>query len=225
MSQNLLKTLTEDESSADAIEAYLLAHPNFLLERPTLLKVLNVPHECEGAASLIERQVGALRKENQVLRQGMLDQISTAAVNEKILRGTTRLIEACLRANDLKTLTQACAQILSDIFALNQVSFIVDDAASSYCIPWPQDKIVDFVKRYFPAGKPLCDRFDQEKYPALFGEQAPASFAVVPLGDVNEIKGLLCIGSEDEHHFTRDQDTLFLEYIADVITTILNKNH
>src|SRR5581483_3643667 len=81
MTQNV--TSDEQELSwEEAVARYLEEHPDFLQRHPEILAKLSLRHDVEGATSLIERQVRALRSENEALRTQLRELVAIAREND-----------------------------------------------------------------------------------------------------------------------------------------------
>ncbi len=55
----------------------------------------------------------------------------------------------------------------------------------------------------------------------LFGEQESRSIGSAAVVALNQQQGILAIGSEDPQHYKSSLGTLFLGYIAEVLTRVL----
>lgn len=219
--------INDDTGLADTVEAYLIEHPNFLETRPTLLKNINVPHFVDGADSLIEKQVKALRLENRTLRDTILSQINAASDNEKLLNGIEALVQALLKADNYQSFAQSLFAVLKSHFTITQGTLALSNTITTepapYLTPLDNEQIISFIHYYFASGNPFCDRTPAKVNQLLFAHKPSASCALIPLGTPEKTFGILAMGSTDENQFNPDDDTLFLKFIEKIATAILRK--
>jgi len=206
------------------VEEYLRRHPDYFENHTRLLMELNVPHINTGnAISLIEYQVGLLRRQNGKLQKQLDDLLQIARDNDRLSKSIYQL-----------TLGLMGARNLPDVFTLLNDSLRKDFAADATCIRiLAQPKNTKFASRVeFAAnagelsqqfgrqlkdGKPICGRAKQEQKQYLFGEAAEkvASLAFVPL-NLDDSVGFIAIGSYDEKRFHSGMGTLFLTQLGKV---------
>ncbi|NOZ52206.1 MAG: DUF484 family protein [Gammaproteobacteria bacterium] len=213
-----------EKLNAKDIDAYLRRHPNFFENHAHLLMELKIPHVDTGnAISLIEYQVGLLRRQNGKLQKQLDDLLQIARDNDRLSKCIYKL-----------TLGLMGAQNLPDVFNLLDESLRKDFSADATCIRiLAQPKNAKFASRVeFAAnagelsqqfgrqlkdGKPICGRAKQAQKQYLFGDTAEkvASLAFVPLR-LDDSAGFIAIGSYDEKRFHSGMGTLFLAQLGKV---------
>lgn len=212
----------------EAVVRYLREHPNFLIEHPQLLSILNVPHECgEDAVSLIEVQVQELRKRNAQVHEHLTSLVENARNNEELAGRVHRLLLALIESPGLDEIFTTLYQGLEEGFGAHFVSLRLfagaadarDSGLAELVGDWPQQHLFAAA---IEGGKPLCGAIDVQMVQSLFGERAEqvASAAVLPLL-VGEHRGVLGIGSRNPAHFHASMGTLYLRQLADVLSRLL----
>ena len=86
------KLPAQEEATPQQVADYLLGHPDFLEQHSYLLTELTVKHQSGQSISLVERQITALRQENQQLKQQLSTLIGNAQKNDQLLEKTKALI-------------------------------------------------------------------------------------------------------------------------------------
>jgi len=217
------KLPVQDEATPQQVADFLLSHPDFLEEHSYLLTELTVKHQSGQSISLVERQVAALRQENQQLKQQLSTLISNAQLNDQLLEKTKALILQLIASD-------GCSEIQS------QIEFtLVNDFGSSTCklllvtskegaghISYPEIKTA--LSRFVEKDHAYCGLLREQEKQLLFAEQAEhvGSAAVLPLRSNGELIALLAIGNADKDYYRENMSTGLLDYIGQVTTTLLN---
>ncbi len=212
----------------DVVE-YLERHPDFLVKHPQLLQSLELNHQSQGAISLVERQLKLLREQNthfknqnEMLHDNMHHLISTARANDALLHNCLQLHQALSEAHNPIELFSLCKQKICQIFELDDVAYKGFDnppGKLNFVERADRDAFLNMMNYHFPDNKPLCGEITQSELAALFPDpDSPVrSVAFIPIGYKAKY-GILVIGSRDKTHFSPGMGTLFLEFLADIIT-------
>ncbi len=207
-----------------AIVEYLSANPDFFTRHPSLLSELQLPHASGKAVSLVEHQIGILRERNVAMRRRMHELLQSARDNDSIFSKTRSLTLALLDAESRQALNEVLATyVLVDFEADYVCCHLHGDGVSldhmiHHAEPFPFDNL-------FSGEDAQCTTLREEELALLFPvsqHSESGSVVMLPLGPGGET-GLLCIGSRDPQRFSRDMDTLFVSYIADVLTKVIQK--
>ena len=201
-----------EQATDEAVAAYLLRHPDFLVHHPEVLAKLHVPHGSGGAVSLIERQVTVLREQLGAERGRLNHLVARAREYEGLAARLHELTLKLVLARDLAHVEAALEATLKEEFNADAVTlkmFPVDPDQRA-ADPLVQ-AFVDFVDR----DRVLCGALAPEQSATLFGDAAEIirSAALMPLKG-HEQTGVLAIGSYDSHRFTADMGTDLLERLA-----------
>ncbi len=207
-----------------AIVDYLSANPDFFTRHPGLLSELNLPHASGKAVSLIEHQVGILRERNVAMRRRMHELLQAARDNDGLFSKTRSLTLALLEADSLQALNEVLATYVLVDFEADFVCCHLVTTGNSLDHMVYHDDSLPFA-HLLPNGTAQCATLREEELELLFPiPQHDTSGSVVMLPLVTRAgEGALCIGSRDPQRFTKEMDTLFVAYIADVLSKVIDK--
>ena len=223
--------MTDDKTSLkEVVATYLRKYPDFLEEYPDVLELLEVSHRSGGATSLIERQVEQLRVTNQDLSRQLNRLVQVASDNEQLMARLHRLtLDLMTIASRREFFTQLGNSLLNDFNAdiLQICLFDRDTAAEAgedVMAVNADDPALEPFRAYLEKGGTVCGRLGENKLEFLFGSKARwvQSTALIPLGE-NGALGMMAIGSSDPARFYPGMGTLFLDLLADVISTRLTE--
>jgi len=214
--------------TADQIKDYLKNNPDFFIEYPDLIELIQLPHESGAAVSLIERQVSTLRERNQEMRQRINSLLEAAKTNDKLFEKTKRLVISLLEADDLSTLVDTLSESLGTDFQVEFHSLIL--FGDQQALPACNTKVVGMDQANSQIGtllrtnRPISGILGSEELNFLFEDQAAevGSVAAVPLSH-GSIFGIIAIGNSDPNYYRSSMGTLFLSYIGDVLNRITPK--
>ena len=218
---------TDNDLDDERVAAYLRAHPDFLTRHGDLLAELEVPHRPgAGAVSLIERQVGELRRRNERLDERLADLMRTARDNERVGRRLVALGRGLLEAESLDGVLALVRETLLSEFGADEATMLLIqpnsgeavDVPPAHCLAAADDRVGAFTD-VLEAGEPVCGRASPEQLEALFGERAAGigSAAIVPL-QAGRVPGLLAMASRDAERFGPSMGTLFLGQLGELVS-------
>lgn len=214
-----------NRSIEDIVSRYLRQNPDFLEKKPALLKTLELNHASGPAVSLIERQVQYLRQENDALQQQHNQLVQIAADNEKLMSRLHRLTLELMSMGDLPSFFDELSKALLNEFKADILNITLFDRKIESSPKTPlfnarrDDPEVQQFQDYLDKGHSVCGRLNHNKRDFLFGSRAQwvQSMALVPMGK----DGMLAIGSSDPARFYPGMGTLFLDLLANVVTSRL----
>lgn len=206
-------------TDADVMQ-YLQDHPDFFMGKDELLADLRVPHNSGAATSLIERQLVVHRQRNVELRQRLSDLLENARRNDQLFAKTRRLILALVEAENWLGIQAALDDSLRKDFGVDAWALVHFGErqleAPLLVIQNPEQQ--RHIHRLFKGHRALCGQLAKEDMARLLGTQSTEvnSIASVQLrGQSNH--GILTVASHDPNYYRSSMDTLFLDYIADVL--------
>ena len=225
-----------DALNDDSVSRYLTDNPEFFNRKADLLLGLSIPHESGAAISLLERQVAMYRERNLELQNRINDFIFNAEENDALFERTRIVILELLKTNNLDELSNAVELTLKSEFAAHASRLFFIGAN----FPDNKDQTVENNLRTLeekPARKTLGKLFEKKRTFCceLTPEQAKLLFpdtkkdilsaAIIPV-HLNEAlrkeSGMgmptLVIGSEKHNHFNTSLDTLFLDFIGEILS-------
>jgi uncharacterized protein YigA (DUF484 family) len=221
---------SEDVTTLDSttVFEYLLNHPEFFQEFPAVLQDLTLKHDSGSAVSLIELQIKGLREKNRKLDKKILNLVQIAQDNEILEEQLHRIARRLIEIEHGKELVPIINDLLVNEFPSLQIRLGLYDIAPDYTLA-PQNAIsaadlqYPFYKQIlednvrdciFLRGMGLAELF--------FNEVDVKSGVAMPLRS-NKNFGVLLLGSSNENRFYEGMGTLFLEYLADLLSRKLKK--
>ena len=210
-------------TEAQVIE-YLRSNPDFFQQHAQLLGELRLPHESGNAVSLVERQVAILRERNNAMRRRMTELMQTARTNDELFSKTRTLTLELLNVANWHELNEVLATFVLTDF---QADFVCCHLS---CVPVSFDHLQRHDgalpnERFMRGAYPVCSTLRPEELAALFpteSHQSEGSAVLAPLPLDGE-RGCLAIGSRDPQAYTPDMDTLFVTYIAEVLSRVVQR--
>jgi hypothetical protein len=221
--------MSDNKASLQEVVAnYLRRHPDFLSDFPDVLELLQLNHASGVASSLIERQVDQLRKKNYELNRQLNRLVHVASENEQLMSRLHQLTLELMSIDNHALFFQQLGRSLLDDFKADILRICLFDkkiaAQAGEDVRWvdPQDEKLNQFQVNLEKGHTVCGRLNQEKLEFLFDSKARwvQSTALVPLGEKGA-DGMMAIGSSDPSRFYPGMGTLFLDLLADVISSSL----
>jgi len=190
-----------------------------------LLKNLELSHASGPAISLIEKQVQYLRGQNEALEQKLNQLIQVASDNEKLMTRLHELTLELMAMGDLASFFDRLSDALMSEFKADILNITLFDLKIEAGPKTPMfhisrdDPEMTQFHDHLEKGVSVCGRLNRNKRDYLFGSRAQwvQSTALVPMGK----DGMLAIGSSDPARFYPGMGTLFLDLLAQVVTSRL----
>ena len=212
-------------SVEDIVSRYLRQNPDFLEKQPALLRHLELSHSSGPAISLIEKQVQYLRQQNEALELQHNQLIQVAADNEKLMHRLHQLTLELMSMGDLPSFFDLLSEALLTEFKADILNITLFELKIEAGPKTPifhirrDDPEIQQFHDYLEKGHSVCGRLNSNKRDYLFGNRAQwvQSMVLVPMGK----DGMLAVGSSDPARFYPGMGTLFLDLLADVVTSRL----
>ena len=223
--------MDDDKTSLkEVVAAYLRKHPDFLDDFPDILEELQLNHSSGVASSLIERQVEQLRQKNQELDRQLNRLMHVASENEDLMSRLHQLTLELMSIDSRKEFfTQLGNSLLNDFNAdILQICLfdktVASEAGEDVTYILADDPAMEQFRSHLDKDHTVCGRLNESKLEFLFGTKARwvQSTALVPLGEKGD-NGMMAIGSSDPARFYPGMGTLFLDLLANVISSSLIK--
>jgi len=219
----------ETTALEEIVADFLRKNPGFFEQHPDTLEHIEINHGSGNAVSLIERQVEQLRASNRALEQRLESLVAIAAENEKLISRLHRLTLELAPIESHRAFFKRLEESLREDFDVDIVRIYLADhgiAAETGALAAPvetEDAVFESFRPLLDKGAATCGRFNETKMGFLFGEKGPwvRSTALVPIGPNGE-HGIMAIGSSDQNRFYPGMGTLFLDLLAEVITSRLS---
>jgi len=204
---------------AEDVAAWLKQHPDFFVGRDALLADMTVPHESGKAVSLLERQVKILRERSMESRHTLNALLENARYNDQLFSVTRNLILMLLDENDLTSLASVTSSNLETQPGIDACRLILIDT------PATASELQKRFPSLFRSKRVLCQQLDKETSQLLFPEASTAlrSAALCPVTHHNSLHAILAIGNQSQDYFNEELDTLFLDFIGEVLGSLINR--
>jgi uncharacterized protein YigA (DUF484 family) len=212
--------------SADQVASYLKQHPDFFINRDSLLAEITLPHESGQAISLLERQVKILRERSIESRHTLNQLLETAKYNDQLFNVTRALILALLMEDEVAQIASATEANLCTQPGIDACSVILFKADHLRNVEHTRLESAEFLQENFPTllrdRRTLCKAVSKETAAFLFPHRSASirSVALCPIGR-ERMLGVLAIGNKSQDYFNEDLDTLFLDFIGEVLESII----
>lgn len=222
----------EQRLSDKEVEQFLRRQPEFFENHSQLLSELRVPHNTNGAVSLVERQVDVLRGQNKKLKKQLDDLLRIARSNDKLGKQIYKLTLALLATDNLDELLNLLQVNLRRDFSADALSLkilarpIIGDINEHHEFVPNSGEMRQLFAKLLKDGRSVCGQLDKEQRTYLFGDQAEKvrSLAWLPLKSDTAPQasfGVLAIGSHEEKRFHSGMGTVYLSQMAALISKAL----
>ena len=206
-------------TDADVVQ-YLQDHPDFFIGKDDLLAELHVPHNAGPATSLVERQLSVHRQRNVELRQRLSDLLENARRNDKLFEKSRRLVLALVEAENWLGVQAALDDSLRKDFGVDHWALLhfTERNLDAPLLAIRNADLQRTIHRLFKGHRAVCGQLPQEDIARLLGgvttnARSVAAAQVRGQGNI----GVLAIASDHPHYYRSSMDTLFLDYIADIL--------
>ncbi|MGF1698605.1 DUF484 family protein [Vibrio lamellibrachiae] len=208
--------------TAEVVAEYLQDNPDFFLQRRPLVDRLSLPHQEQGAVSLVHIQLNRQRSRIEELEEEITTLMSLAAKNDRTFHEFMDLQEQVLKCEDLNSVFIAIEEKAKSLSLLAHIR-LVDAQKSKYAAK--QESIQRFAVNHLNGKDAYLGRLRKADRLELLGEETHApelgSYVVLPLIKENTL-GVLAFSSDDGGHFQPHLDTLFLRHLALVVSHLTN---
>lgn len=213
---------------AEAVAAYLRAHPDFLLQRPDLVDRLSLPDPArpDGVVDLRTVLVDRLRGDVERLTDQQRALVAAGRANQNALNRVHAAVLFLLDAGGFEDLVQTVTTDLSVLLDLDMVCLLVESngldqrqALSSGV------QVVDpgFVDRAL-GGRDILLQGDIDGAPDIYGQRADKvhsqALARLSISSVTP-PCLLALGSREPDMFDESMRTEFISFLARVLERTL----
>jgi len=211
------------------VAKFLKNHPHFFEHYPELLIDLKITHQSGDAISLVQKQVELLRERSARQQNTINNVIEIASENSRLFDITKRMVLRFLEISDLRSLLHELDDRVRHDFAADAVRVMVPREVLDVDLPMLLGhfgKAVDpLIKMQHEVFVPTCGPIRLEER-QLFFPSCPSilSYVRIPLKlkfPEGQEPGLWVIGSRKPSYFHEGKDTLFLEFIGNMLERLL----
>ncbi|WP_396588003.1 DUF484 family protein [Bermanella sp. R86510] len=209
----------EKQLNEKDVAVFLKQHPDFFRKFPELAEQLDVPHETGGAVSLVEFQSKRLRDKNNELHERLQQLVENARRNDRLFEQTRRLTLDLLDAQSIEEVEQSLQQSMSAVYG-------VDHACITLFVPAMSMQTVIEVDmqhqllQHFGRRQAICGQLSDDQMELFFhsGSKVGSLAACLLKNDL----GIIALGHRNEDYFKSNMDTLFLDYVAEIVSRRLD---
>ena len=220
-----MNTDKKNKVSNKEIAEYLILNPNFFKENPEVLNSIEIIHESGAAVSLIQKQVELLRSNYNSTTDKLMELLGIAKNNEDIFILTKELILSLIDASSIE-----------EIVALLEKSFVADFGAKNSKVLFftessknlPKGRVKNpaearnILGNLLKPGKIFCGEVNKKVAKFIFNQKTGVKeMALVPLNS-SSLLGLIALGSDQPGKYSDNKDTLFLDFIAEVASKLID---
>jgi uncharacterized protein YigA (DUF484 family) len=213
--------------SSEQVANFLSENPTFFLKNEHLLADLYLPHASGEAVSLLERQVSILRERNIDMRKRANELLEQGHRNDTLFQKTKSLVLDLLDAKSINDLSVRLANFCEKEFQVDKVQLSLIANPETYRATETRVVAEAEVNLQMPSllknNESISGVFREEEFSFLFNKQANniQSAIVKPIFIEQKARAFLSLGSDDARYFSAGMDTLFLNFIADVLGRII----
>lgn len=211
------------ELTEERVVAWLADNPGFFLRQEKLVAELVLPHESGKAVSLLEHQAALLRQRFENTSRKLGELLENGRRSEQLFNISRQLVLALIETRNPEQViavtrghlfSRTDVEVLEVIFlagreALPEGDFRREDGA----------RMLDEFKDVFRLNKAHCGQQREEILDWLFPEGSARiqSTALCPINSGGKPLALMALGQRSPDHFTIHMETLFLDFIAEVM--------
>ena len=201
---------------AENVAEYLQKNPEFFNEHAEMLAELVISHPYGGRTiSLSERQMLMLRERVKELEKKLREWMDIARENEALQDKVHQYMLALLGTYDLASKQEVATRNLREIFAVPHAVIRLWKEQP------PSMEVIVFADQH---SKPICVHEAVFDTLSWFGESAEhlRSFAYLPLRNGTHSIGMMILGSEEAQRFYPEMGTVFLQRIAELVSSAVH---
>ncbi|MDC1436690.1 DUF484 family protein [Gammaproteobacteria bacterium] len=234
-SQNSLAKTDDLNLDDESVAKYLMERPEFFATHEDLLLSLNIPHKSGQAISLLERQVSLLRRRNDETQDQIQSFVENAKENDELFEKTRTIVLNIINTVSLEDLSSLVEETLEKEFdaSCSKLFFATDDEIKeieeneSTLFLLPLELTRKVLGKLFQRKRAYCGSLNADQATLFFPESNKiSSVAIIPIHfhDENKLKAklpgipLLVVASNKDKHFNSSLDTLFLDFIGEILS-------
>ncbi|MEF1288695.1 DUF484 family protein [Vibrio sp. M260118] len=217
-----MSQIEADALTAEVVAEYLSDNPDFFHHRRDLVDRLALPHQEQGAVSLVHVQMNRQRQRIEELEEEITALMSLAKNNDRTFHEFMELQEKILKCDCLLSVVKSIEEMAK---SLNLVAYVrLFDCDSSYYSMSKED-YQRFATNHLNGKSAYLGRMRKVDREILFGENHHSpemgSYVVLPL-QKKATQGVLVFSSSDGGHFQPHMDTLFLRHLSLVLSHLID---
>ena len=208
--------------SESQVVKYLNDNPDFFLKNPDSLEDLDIKHESGEAVSLIEKQVEIIKKKSLLTSSKLSEFLTNAEFNQKLFIKVQKLILIILKAKNIENLSDQVELFFKKEFGTEKCKLFFFTQEELYDLS--AEKIISpeiatpLFSDIFKENTIYLGGLKSELSALVFGSKAMIEEGAICKFSSDKIAGTLALGSSKKGKFTKDSETLFLEFVLAVLS-------
>lgn len=216
-----MSQIEADALTAQVVAEYLRDNPDFFQHRPELVERLALPHQEQGAVSLVHIQMNRQRQRIEELEEEITALMSLAKNNDRTFHEFMQLQEQILQCDSLLAVIKAIEEMAKSLDLIAYVR-LLDSESSYYALN--KENYQRFATNHLNGKDAYLGRMRKVDRELLLADNPRApemgSYVVLPLGG-KALQGVLIFSSGDGGHFQPHMDTLFLRHLSLVLSHLI----
>ena len=219
----------KDLKERDVAE-FLLMNPNFFKSHPDVLNALEITHNSEGTVSLVQKQVENLRNDYNSTLENLAQFLENAKENERIFSLTKRITLALLEQENITDLIEELEKRFINDFGASVCKVLFFGGEINKL---PKGRVVgkdlaikslgELIKPNQIYSGPIDVDSKAKKF--LFGNKESIKECVLVSLKTKSVTAILMLGSETNDKYSPEKDSLFLEFISDVASSLIDRQN
>ena len=208
--------------SESQVVKYLNDNPDFFLKNPDSLEDLDIKHESGEAVSLIEKQVEIIKKKSLLTNSKLSEFLTNAEFNQKLFIKVQKLILIILKAKKIDNLSDQVELFFKKEFGTEKCKLFFFTQEELYDLS--AEKIISpeiatpLFSDIFKENAIYLGGLKSELSALVFGSKAMIEEGAICKFSSDKIAGTLALGSSKKGKFSKDSETLFLEFVLAVLS-------
>ena len=209
----------ENQLNEREVAAFLKQHPDFFRKFPEIVAQLDVPHDTGGAVSLVEHQSRILRDKNNELHERLQQLVENARRNDRLFEQTRRLTLDLLDAQSIEEVEMALQEAMNLVYGVDYACITLFVPAMNMAAV-VEVEMQDQLVRHFGRKQAIVGQLSDEEMELFFHENSQVGSMAACL--LKNDLGILALGHKQEDYFKSNMDTLFLDYVAEIVSRRLD---
>ena len=209
--------------TAEQVAAWLGENPEFFLRNENLVAEIALPHESGKAVSLLEHQVALLRKRFDNTSRKLGEILENGHRSEQLFHISRQLVLALIdtrSAEQVIAVTRGHLLSRTDVEVLEVIFLAGEDPLPGGDFRFEDGAMMlEEFRDVFRLNKAHCGQQSDALLDWLFpdGSSRIQSTALCPIIAGGKPLALMALGQRSPDHFTIHMETLFLDFIAEVM--------
>ena len=219
----------KDLKERDVAE-FLLMNPNFFKSNPDVLNALEITHNSEGTVSLVQKQVENLRNDYNSTLENLAQFLENAKENERIFSLTKKITLALLEQENITDLIEELEKRFINDFGASVCKVLFFGGEINKL---PKGRVVgkdlaikslgELIKPNQIYSGPIDVDSKAKKF--LFGNKESIKECVLVSLKTKSVTAILMLGSDTNDKYSPEKDSLFLEFISDVASSLIDRQN